>query len=118
MGGRHRCQPVSNEGHDALWRWFGLSRASWLTMPRAMMHAMPDDWQARMAELCGEWDEAWSHTDGSPLAKLGTPSVTQRVHGKLTKWPPFVLNYRHPDVATIDTCRSQSAIRVMQGASP
>ena len=34
-----------NKGCDDLWEWFGLSRASWLTMPRILMHEMP-------AELC------------------------------------------------------------------
>src|SRR5574341_1370059 len=51
-------------GHEELWTWFGLSYAGWLTLPRVMMHEMPDDWQMRMAQLLREWDEAWD------LAKL------------------------------------------------
>ena len=30
---------------ERLSRWFGLSYASWLTMPRVMMEAMPEEWQ-------------------------------------------------------------------------
>ena len=50
-------------GRERLWAWFGLTYASWLTMPRVMMHAMPEDWQDRMAQLCEEWDAAWDTRD-------------------------------------------------------
>ena len=52
-----------SKGHDRLWVWFGLGRPSWLTMPRVMMHAMPDDWQERMAALLEEWDAKWDTSD-------------------------------------------------------
>jgi len=45
-------------GYDRLWNWFGLSRATFITLPRAMCHEMPDGWQERMAALLEEWDEA------------------------------------------------------------
>lgn len=48
------------DGFERLWAWFGLSRASWLTLPRCMMHEMPDDWQAKMAALLEQWDETWN----------------------------------------------------------
>ena len=85
-----------SKGHDRLWLWFALGRASWLTMPRVMMHAMPDDWQERMAALCEEWDAKWE-TDDMP-----TPSVSARGAGnRWVKWPNWVLNYRHPDRAAL-----------------
>lgn len=88
-------------GHDALWNWFGCTYASWLTMPRVMMHAMPDDWQARMAQLCEEWSDAWDSGD------LPSPQV-QAVDdaGRFTKWPHYLLNYRHPDWAAIERLRT------------
>lgn len=89
-------------GHEALWRWFGLSYASWLTIPRVLMHAMPDDWQARMAELLREYDAAWDFPEevGCPIVNCRTPS------GRMTRWPEWVLNYRHPDEATIEALRA------------
>jgi len=78
------------EGRERLWTWFGLSRASWLTLPRSMMHEMPDDWQDAMAELLEQWDETWdSH-------EMPEPTVLARHEGKFTKWPSWLLNYRHP----------------------
>jgi hypothetical protein len=87
----HRAMLALMSGRERLWLWFGLSRASWLTMPRVMMHAMSDDWQRRMAELCEEWDATWS-VDDTP-----TPHVSAKDRGRFTAWPDWVLNYRHPD---------------------
>lgn len=92
-------------GHERLWNWFGCSRASWLTMPRVMMHAMPEDWQDRMAALCEEWDEAW---DSSEMPNPRVSAVTNS--GKLTKWPHWLLNYRHPDKRAIDRLRSNTEL--------
>lgn len=80
-------------GHDALWSWFGLSYASWLTLPRVLMHDMPDDWQARMAQLLQEWDDTW--TPG--VLGDATPTVGARIDGCFARWRPELLNYRHPD---------------------
>jgi hypothetical protein len=66
-----------------------------------MMHAMPEDWQDRMAALCEEWDEAW---DSSEMPNPRVSAVTNS--GKLTKWPHWLLNYRHPDKRAIDRLRS------------
>jgi len=38
-------------GRERLWNWFGCSRASWLTMPRVMMHAMEWRWKYE-TEVC------------------------------------------------------------------
>jgi len=85
-------QIVNREGYDELWLWFGCSRASWLTLPRAMMHEMPDEWQAKMAKLLFEWDETWD-TDEFPA-----PTVTGRDNsGKFKKYDRRLTYYRHPD---------------------
>lgn len=94
-------QPMEGPGRDALWFWFSLSRASWLTLPRVLMHQMPDDWQSRMAELLNEWDEAWN-TDHLP-----SPFVVARdSDNRFTKWPEWALNYRHPDIGEIQRVRA------------
>jgi hypothetical protein len=84
-----------------LWLWFGLSYSSWLTLPRAMMHEMPQEWQEKMAELLFQWDETWD-TGDTP-----TPYVVARQGNKFAKWPEWVMNYRHPDKQTIDAHRRE-----------
>jgi hypothetical protein len=87
------------KGYDRLWRWFGLSYASWLTLPRILMHEMPDDWQNKMAALLEQWDETFNG-DGMPA-----PSVSAKRGGKYTSWPSWLLNYRHPDIGEIKKVR-------------
>lgn len=93
---------MSNEGYQKLWGWFGCSYASWLTIPRVLMHAMPDDWQERMAKLLEEYNEEFpSHKH---------PNVSTRVHlvgpdNKFTKVPHDLINYRHPNREWIESLR-------------
>lgn len=95
---------VDRPGYDRLWDYFGLSYASWLTMPRVLMHAMPDGWQDRMASLLEEYDAQW---DFSRLdADYGT-TVRVTVNGRLVKTPDWLLNYRHPDRRAIDAIRAR-----------
>lgn len=91
--------PTHQPGREALWAWFGLSYAAWLTIPRVLMHEMPDDWQARLAQLLQEWDAAWWPSDG-----LGDIVVNRRIDGRFSKWPEGLLNYRHPDPEFLATC--------------
>lgn len=85
---------VDRPGHDALWQWFGLGRASWLTLPRVLMHEMPDEWQGRMAQLLSEMEAAFPHAP-----ELDT-MVSLRQAGKFKAAPDW-LAYRHPDADTI-----------------
>jgi len=78
-------------GHAQLWLWFGLSRASWLTLPRVMMHEMPDEWQAKMAALLEQWDATWTNPPDIETC------VQIRQEGKFVATPEFLVNYRHPD---------------------
>ena len=90
-------------GHDDLWLWFGSSRSSWLTLPRSLMHAMPDEWQKKMAGLLDLWDAAWN------TAHLPAPYVSAREGAKFTRWPEWLLNYRRPAQDEIDAVRALSA---------
>ena len=84
------------KGYDALWLWFGLSRASWLTLPRVLMHEMPDDWQEKMAQLLNEYDAVFQNQPD-----LGTRvQITHK--GKLTATPSWLINYRHPEYEEIE----------------
>lgn len=90
-------------GHDALWGWFGLSYASWLTLPRVLMHEMPDDWQARMAQLLAEYDEAWSIPEQYQCETM----VSAKRNGKFVRLPSLLLNYRHPRNTEINRMRAK-----------
>lgn len=91
-GGDGGYSYTGRTGHDRLWAWFGLDRPTWLTMPRVLMHAMPDDWQARMATLLEEYDAKWD------TSHMPVPYVSARGQGnRWVKWPNWVLNYRHPE---------------------
>lgn len=80
-----------SHGRDALWSWFGCSRASFITIPRIMAHDMPDDWQQKMCDLLEEYDATF----------INQPNLGTRVQctkgGRLCKWPYWILDYRHPD---------------------
>lgn len=92
-------------GYDALWLYFGLSRASFLTLPRVLMHEMPDEWQATMARLLDEYHETWVNwPDG-----IGT-RVTATECGKIIKTPDWIIQYRHPDYETIAKLRSPAVV--------
>jgi hypothetical protein len=89
------------EGRDALSTWFGLSYASWLTIPRVLMEAMPDVWQNQMAALLNEYSSTFSNfPDG-----WGT-RVQLTQDGKLTKTPSVLLGYRHPDRDFVNSLRT------------
>jgi hypothetical protein len=91
---------ISKPGYDALWADFGLSYASFLVMPRVLMHEMPDEWQGKMAELLAEWHDSWNWPD-----EIGSSVVCHRIDGKFSPWPRWVLNYRRPAVDYISTMK-------------
>lgn len=79
-------------GSDELWNWFECSRATFLTIPRVLLHSMPDEWQGRLAKLLREYDEAFPNQP-----ELGTTVRVVDMQGNLVKTPPWLLNYRHPN---------------------
>lgn len=86
---------------DALQCWFNLSYASWLTLPRVLMQAMPLEWQDKMAALLNEYDEAFPNQPD-----IGTRvQVTQ--DGKLIKTPDWLIDYRRPNFEAIEKLRSR-----------
>ncbi|MCK5610605.1 hypothetical protein KAR91_52520 [Candidatus Pacearchaeota archaeon] len=82
-----------------LWAWFSLSYSSWLTIPRVLMHEMPDEWQEKMTKLLEEYQEAFPNQPD-----LGT-RVQVTKGNKLTKAPSWILNYRHPERDEIEKLR-------------
>ncbi len=94
--------PLERPGEDALWLWFGLSYANFLVLPRVLMHAMPDDWQGRMAQLLDEYSEAYPNLPGIET------SVSAKVDGAFTRFPPWLLNYRHPDEDAINEAKCKT----------
>ncbi len=84
-----------------LHQWFGLSYASWLTLPRVFICAMPDDWQAKMKDLLLEYEK--NFPDGCEGAD-GTRVLCTKDR-KLVKTPPDLINYRHPDPEFIAKAR-------------
>lgn len=91
---------VNNNGRDALSCWFNLSYASWLTLPRVLMEAMPDEWQGRMAALLEEYEDAFPSRPN-----IGT-RVQTTMRGKLVTTPAWLINYRRPDLDAISECRT------------
>ncbi len=90
------------QGHESLWRWFGLSRASFLTLPRILLHEMPDPWQGQMATLLREYEEAFPNQRDMPNAY-----VSARQNRRFVKWPAWLLDYRHPKKSEIDKLRKR-----------
>ncbi|MCG7114982.1 hypothetical protein [Pseudomonas aeruginosa] len=91
-------------GYDQLWAWFGLSRCAYAVLPRVMMHAMPDDWQRRFAELMDEWDDHW------PNQPDITAHVQIKQNNRFISTPPWLLNYRHPDHNQLNAMRGKGEL--------
>lgn len=89
------------DGARRLHGWFGLSYANYLTLPRSIMRAMPDDWQGRMADLLRELDDAF---DRCPEG--GSYTVRFRDgDGKYAR--DHLAEYRHPDRDRIESLRKK-----------
>gem|GEM_PF-3445793 len=81
---------------NELWNWFSMSRATWLTLPRVLLHEMPIDWQNSLAKLLDKYDQTFSNPPNvSTQVNLTNPA------GRLIKTPSWLLNYRHPDRSEI-----------------
>lgn len=85
-------------GKEQLWNWFGMSRASFLTIPRVLMHQMPDEWQKKMANLLSQYDDTFPNAYKIDLSV----GVTFKREGKFVSAPNWLLNYRHPNLYEID----------------
>ena len=87
-------------GEQKLWLWFGLSYASWLTLPRVLMHEMPDDWQEQMAQLLEEFDREFPDWNGQQLYVTAKKS-----NGRFAKLPQALCQYRRPMRSEIEKLR-------------
>lgn len=88
-------------GYDRLWLWFSISRAGWVTLPRVLLHEMPDDWQGRLAALLEEYEETFSEWP----ADLGC-RVQLTSGGHLTSLYNWLHKYRHPALGKIANLRA------------
>lgn len=87
---KETIQPRSS---GELWTWFGLSYASFLVLPRVLMHEMPIEWQDKMAALLHEYDETF---DTSSVCHSVTVNAKDN-NNRFMKIPEYILNYRHPE---------------------
>lgn len=86
-----------------LQQYFELSYASWLTLPRVLMEAMPDEWQNQMAALLEQYSDAFPNQP-----ELWTRVQVIDARGRLVPTPDWLVNYRHPDLSAIDDLRRPS----------
>lgn len=96
-------ETVDREGYNDLWLWFGLTRASFLTLPRVMMHAMSDNWQRDVAKLLNEFDSAFPNAPAIGFTVRATKGK------KLVPMPECLINYRRPMRDEIDGMRGDAA---------
>jgi hypothetical protein len=80
---------IDNRLNGTSWEWFGLSYASWLTIPRIVLQSMPIKWQEKFFGLL---DEIEGTIELPEEAKMDTV-VNLKKNGKFvrSKLPP----YRH-----------------------
>lgn len=95
------------EGFSRLWRWFGPSRASWVTLPRVLMHEMPGDWQDRMAALLEEFDDEFPEWCGN--LQFSVRARRADGDGRLVSVPEALCNYRYPQWDEIAEMRRRKA---------
>lgn len=69
------------------------------------MHAMPDDWQDRMATLMQEWNEHW------PTQPNISTHVQIKQANLFIKTPEWLLNYRHPDLQQLEMMRGDATVQ-------
>ena len=93
-----------NVGNERLSTWFGLSYASWLTIPRVLMESMPDRWQLEMAKLLEEYEDTFQNWPED----LPTPHVIGRnSKGKFCRMPKYLIQYRHPIESAIENLKKR-----------
>ena len=80
--------------------WFGLSRASFLVLPRVAMQEMPQEWKEKMAELLNEYNET---IDTSAFGVRSCFVTVKDENNRFMKMPEELVNYRHPSHETIAT---------------
>lgn len=89
--------------------WFELTYAEYLTVPRSILEAMPEAWQAQMAALLGEMDATfdWQPHEGRYWVTLKDGG------GRFVQDP--LRQYRHADTTYIESLRK--AIKFQSSAA-
>lgn len=79
--------------------WFELTYAQYLTVPRSVMEAMPDEWQERMVACLNELDDTfdWRPGEGRYWVQL------KNGRGRYAR--DRLIEYHHPDGAYIESLR-------------
>lgn len=85
---------------DRLEGWWGLSYASFLTLPRVLIQEMPLEWQEQLAVLLEQYNDAFPY-----LPAVGSRVQITTLGGKLIATPSWLRNYRHPDRAIVEQLR-------------
>lgn len=90
-------------GHNELSLWFELSYARYLTVPRSILEAMPDEWQGKLAALMREMDETfdWRPEEGRYYCYLRDAAGHFRSDS--------LQEYRHPDRGLIESLRRKAS---------
>lgn len=88
-------------GQSKLDDFFGLSYASWLTLPRVFLNDIPDEWKKQFTELLEQLEDRYPNA----------PNMSNRVmlvdaSGKFRKTPKELINYRRPDRDFLKRCRA------------
>lgn len=84
---------------DSLASFFGLSYASWLTLPRVLMEDMNERWQRSFGNLLKEFAEEFPNVD------LTTRVSLVNRQGKFRKMERWLNQYRHPDKMKLEEAR-------------
>lgn len=82
--------------------WFELSYAQYLTIPRSILEAMPEEWQIRMTKCLEELDESfdWRPSEGRYWVRLKDDK------GRYVSDP--LMEYRHPDKKYINSLKTKT----------
>jgi hypothetical protein len=86
--------------HQEINRWFSLTYASWLTIPRVLLEDMPAEWQVRFVGLIEEYEKRYPNQPS-----LGTRVLVTGENNRAIKTPEWILNYRRPDFKMLEKLR-------------
>lgn len=80
---------VDNRWQGKSWYWFGISHASWLTIPRIVLQSMPNEWQEKFFGLLDEIER----TIEVPEYAQKSTTVSLKENGKFVHYE--IPSYRH-----------------------
>lgn len=95
------CGPLEVvEDHQPIHTAFGLTYASFLVVPRAVLQAMPVEWQRKFVEMMEELNEKFPWE--SSLKNVDKFLVQGRYNGKFVSLPSGLTDYRRPNLSWIE----------------